>query len=245
MLRWIGIAGAVALVGAGVWTWRTQPAASHPWAIIMAGAGLVELAAVLWAARASLPPVPAVPPAVSPASFGPGRGTLEGILPGSLAQLQWELDQARWAVAASEARLSEQELAESVLNAGSKGPAALPEWEKLVDAAFLDAGYGALARGTVPGFRSARFAGSVQPMDVEIRLAELQTEERRLRRDAQRWQAPGTGSTPAEVLEAARDRWERLSGIERRWVEVYLLKMGYQELWDALGDPTRDGPNRD
>jgi hypothetical protein len=81
-------------------------------------------------------------------------------------------------------------------------------------------------------------------MDVEIRLAELQTEERRLLRDAQRWQAPGAGSTPAEVLAAARDRWERLSGIERRWVEVYLLKMGYQELWDALGSPARDEPNR-
>jgi hypothetical protein len=238
MLKALGtFLGAVA-VAAFVWFSYHPLASPHVYLYALGAAGLIIAAASLAGGRTSaggadlldMQAAPLPPPAsIDPVREPPSVPATPESLP-AWAQLQWDLTRALWAVRAGEAELAGQELAELVVTSLEEAISEPHTRERLTDAALLAEGYRAIAEGRTPDYHPERFRGLLQRVDVEIRLAELDVDDRRVMRDARRIQSDVEGFTPEERLQRARDRWERLSHTEARWVEVYLLKRGYEAL---------------
>lgn len=245
MLKALGAFLGVAAVAAFVWFSYHPLSSPHIYLYALAAAGVVIFVVSLWAGRGRTGGADLLD--MHRAAEQPGETSLEAVPgtggppepPESLpawAQLQWDLTQALWAVRASEAELAGKELAEVVVTSLEDAMGDLPTRDRLADAALLSEGYRAIAAGRTPEYHPERFRGLLQRVDVEIRLAELDVDERRVMRDARRLQQESRGFTPEERLEIARERWERLSRTEARWVEVYLLKRGYEALLHDLED---------
>jgi hypothetical protein len=240
MLRALGaLLGALA-IAAAVW-FDYHPASSpHLYLLSLGAAGIVLGVFSFLASRSpgsrESEARPRLPAPLDQKTSPPGASsqlpdTLES-LP-AWAQLQWDLTRALWKVRAAEAEVWGQELAELVMMRRAE-TSGRDTRDRLTDATLLAEGFRAIAAGRVPDYRPERFRQLMEPVDIEIRLAELEVDERKAVRDARVRDPESSGITPEERLKEARTRFEHLSATESRWVEVYLLKRGYETLLHHL-----------
>ncbi len=240
MLRATGVVLGILAIALAVWFGYHPASSPHLYLYSLGAAGVVLGAVSLLVRRGTRPSMPealqtpSAPPDARPPSSGSASelpDTLES-LP-AWAQLQWDLTRALWNVRAAEAELWGQELAELVVMRMTE-TSVRDARDRLTDAALLAEGFRAIAAGRVPEYRPERFLRLMETVDVEIRLAELEVDERRAARDARVGDPESSGTTPQDRLQEARRRFEHLTATESRWVEVYLLKRGYETLLHHL-----------